>query len=120
MAARPKLRPVASSDASGAVEAPTQSESSPRTGLPAWAPTVLGVALVVALVLLVWSRVQLGGEIATLGIELRALEERLVSRDRVISVQADRISAARQGLGELEVRIGELRTTLSKPVPAVE
>ncbi len=119
----PRLRPVGSPDSgehSGTREAPSAPARGPRARLPAWAPAALAIGLALAVALLVWSRVQLGSQIATLTDAVRTLQEQVVSRDRLIAVQGARISTARRGLDELGARVEELRTTLAKPVPAVD
>ena len=73
-------------------------------------PLVLGVALAVALVLLVWSYFSLGSRIDALESETQTLRQAISERDDVISAQRTR-------LDEVRGRVQELLTLLDQPVP---
>jgi uncharacterized coiled-coil protein SlyX len=70
----------------------------------------LGVALAIALVLLVWSYFSLGTRIEALEIETRTLRQSVAERDDVISAQRSR-------LDEVRGRLQQLLKLLEEPVP---
>ena len=76
-------------------------------------PIALGVALLIALLLLVWSRLELGQQITALQDEVSVLEGAVAERDRLIHAQRNR-------LGEVRLRVNELQTLLEKPLPEVD
>jgi uncharacterized coiled-coil protein SlyX len=70
----------------------------------------LGVALAVALVLLVWSYFSLGARIDALESETHTLRQAIAERDDVISAQRSR-------LDEVHGRLQELLQLVEQPVP---
>jgi hypothetical protein len=70
----------------------------------------LGVALAIALVLLVWSYFSLGSRIDALENETRTLHEALAERDEIISAQRSR-------LDDVRVRLQELLQLVEQPMP---
>jgi len=70
----------------------------------------LGVALAIALVLLVWSYFSLGSRIDALESETRSLHQAIAERD-------DLISAQRSRLDEVRGRLQELIQLLDQPLP---
>ena len=109
MPSEPHLRAVSEP---GAGDPPPQARRAAARG-GAWVPIALGIALACALLLLLWSRSQMGGRIAVLEDEVRALEAAVEERDRVIE-------AHRQRLGTVKLRVDELRSLLESPLPARE
>ena len=85
----------------------------PERGRSRWVPIALGVALLVALLLLVWSRLELGQQISALQGEVRVLEGAVAERDRLIRAQRNR-------LGEVRLHVNELQVLLEKPLPEVD
>lgn len=98
----PKLRsiPPAASAARGASSREPQSRMQ----------LALGVALAIALVLLVWSFFSLGSRIDALEGETRALRQAISERDELISAQRSR-------LDEVRGRLQELIQLLDQPLP---
>ncbi len=70
----------------------------------------LGVALAIALVLLVWSYFSLGSRIDALESETRTLHEAITERDEIITAQRSR-------LDEVRARLQELLVLVEQPVP---
>jgi uncharacterized coiled-coil protein SlyX len=70
----------------------------------------LGVALAIALVLLVWSYFSLGSRIDALEAETQGLRQAVAERDDVISAQRSR-------LDEVRGRLQELLQLVDQPVP---
>src|SRR5262245_26769669 len=70
----------------------------------------LGVALAIALVLLVWSYYSLGSRIDALEHETGALKQAIAERDDVISAQRTR-------LDEVRGRLQELLQLVDQPLP---
>lgn len=91
--------------AEGATPPPAPTERGPR-----WLVPALAIALVVALVLLVWSRVELGERIADLQDQVRGLQAAVEERDRVIGAHQSRMD-------EIRLRIQELHTIAERPLP---
>ena len=73
-------------------------------------PAALGVALAIALVLLVWSYFSLGSRIDALESQTQLLTQAIAERDDVISAQRTR-------LDEVRGRVQELLQLLDQPVP---
>jgi uncharacterized coiled-coil protein SlyX len=73
-------------------------------------PLALGVALAIALVLLVWSYFSLGSRIDALESQTQVLQQSIAERDDVISAQRTR-------LDEVRGRVQELLQLLDQPVP---
>jgi uncharacterized coiled-coil protein SlyX len=73
-------------------------------------PLALGVALAVALVLLVWSYFSLGSRIDALETETQTLRQAISERDDVITAQRTR-------LDEVRGRVQELLQLLDQPFP---
>ena len=112
MAGEPHLRPVREEpDGAGQPAPPAAQRAS--GGTPRWVPIALGVALAVTLLLLVWSRVELGQRVAGLEDQVRGLEAAVEERERVISAHRGRLETVRQ-------RVGELQTLLDEPLPSFE
>ena len=99
-----RLRAVADDEAAPAASA------SRRAG---WIPVALGVALVLLLALLLWSRIQLSQRIAALGDEVQTLRATVAARERVIA-------AHEQRLATVKLRVGELSALLDEPLPGAE
>lgn len=72
-------------------------------------PVVLGTALAIALVLLVWSYLSLGSRIDALESETRTLRAAVAERD-------DLIVAQRQRLDDVRGRVQELLQLMDQPV----
>ena len=78
----------------------------------------LGVALAIALVLLVWSYFSLGSRIDALESETHTLRQAVAERDDVISAQRARIDAVRGRLQELLQLVDQpMPGTVSAPTP---
>src|SRR5262245_4815979 len=75
-------------------------------------PVALAVALVIALVLLVWSYFSLGSRIDALESQTQSLRAAIAERDDVISAQRSR-------LDEVRGRVQELLKLLDQPVGGV-
>jgi hypothetical protein len=105
MPGEPKLRSVSSKR-----EPESEEERSGRRSGPPIATILLGIALAITLVLLVWSRAQLGSRIDALEHEARVLREAVAERDRVIDAHQARLDAVRD-------RVQELHTLLDEPLP---
>jgi uncharacterized coiled-coil protein SlyX len=89
----------------------TRSEASRGSRDPSGrVPLALGVALAVALVLLVWSYFSLGSRIDALESETQTLRQAISERDDVITAQRTR-------LDEVRGRVQELLQLLDQPVP---
>ena len=99
----PKLRAIPPGG-TGAREARGASGSTSRV------PAALGVALAIALVLLVWSYFSLGSRIDALESQTQLLNQAIAERDDVISAQRTR-------LDEVRGRVQELLQLLDQPVP---
>jgi uncharacterized coiled-coil protein SlyX len=101
----PKLRSIPPAQ-------PGQRGSSPRDPAASQGrlQLALGVALAIALVLLVWSYFSLGSRIEALEGETRALRQAVAERD-------DLISAQRSRLDEVRGRLQELIQVLDQPLP---
>jgi hypothetical protein len=110
MAAEPRLRPVSSNPEP---QAEVEPEPVRRRIDPGKAAALLGIALVIALALLVWSRVQLGSRIDALEDETRVLREAVAERDRVIDAHRGRLGAVRD-------RVEELQVLLDQPLPSAQ
>ncbi len=113
MTGKPTLRPV--EPVEGAGDGPTSPGQRPepaREG-PSWLTIALAVALVVTIVLLIWSRIRLTERIE--GLEARIVELRgdVAVRDLVIDAQGDR-------LGEVRRRVDSLKEMLEQPLPSVD
>src|SRR5215470_20161694 len=74
------------------------------------APLALGVALAVALVLLVWSYISMNSRIDALESQTQTLRQAITERDDVISAQRAR-------LDQVHGRVQELLQLLEQPVP---
>ena len=109
MASEPNLRPVPSPD-DDEPTARTRPSARSRTRRPSGAEILLGIALVIALALLIWSRTQLGGRIDALEAETQALRTAVAERERVISAQRGR-------LGEVRDHVERLGALLDQPLP---
>ena len=95
------------------VPAPGELESkAPPRGRPSGPEIALALALVVALAVLIWSRVQLGDQIDVLRGQTRALQAAVAERERVIDAQTDRLEDVRTHVD----RLGEL---LNRPLPGI-
>ncbi len=106
----PQLRPVG--DGEQAPAGPALGRGSPaRSG--GWVPIALAAALLLSLALLVWSRFQMGDEIAGLEAEVLQLETDVARRDAVIRAHETR-------LGTVKLRIDELQTLLDEPLPSAD
>ncbi len=77
---------------------------------------LLGLALSVAFVLLVWSRLQLGSRIDVLETEARALKQTIIDREATIAEQSARISAQEDRLGEVRGRVEAVLDLLGRPL----
>jgi uncharacterized protein HemX len=77
---------------------------------------LLGIALSVALVLLVWSRLQLGNRIDVLETEARALKQTIIDREATIAEQSAKITAREERLGEVRGRVEGVLDLLSQPL----
>jgi hypothetical protein len=77
---------------------------------------LLGLALSVAFVLLVWSRLQLGNRIDVLETEARARKQTIIDREATIAEQSARISAQEDRLGEVRGRVEAVLDLLGRPL----
>ena len=109
MASEPHLRALSDDEPGAATPEPAERSSGPGR----WIPLLLGGALLIALALLAWSRVQLGERIAVLQDEVAVLEAGVAERDRVIEAHKNR-------LGEVRLRVLELQSILDKPLPEAD
>jgi uncharacterized coiled-coil protein SlyX len=100
----PKLRAIPPGGTAARGEARGSSGSTSRV------PLALGVALALALVLLVWSYFSLGSRIDALESQTQLLNQAIAERDDVISAQRTR-------LDEVRGRVQELLQVLDQPVP---
>jgi len=107
----PHLRPVGDDEKTPA-GGTSRDVSQARGGRP-WVPIALAVALVLALALLVWSRFQMGEQIAGLESEVLQLQTDVARRDAVIRAHETR-------LGTVKLRIEELHTLLDEPLPSAD
>ncbi len=101
------LRPV---PASG--EAESKAPPRARRGRPSGPEIALALALVVALTVLIWSRIQLGSQLDLLREEARALQAAVAERERVIDAQTGRLEDVRTHVD----RLGDL---LDQSLPSV-
>jgi len=102
----PKLRAIPPGGTGARSEARGASGSTSRV------PAALGVALAIALVLLVWSYFSLGSRIDALESQTQLLNQAIAERDDVISAQRTR-------LDEVRGRVQELLQLLDQPVPGM-
>ncbi len=100
------------------VSAPPETDKSAAGGEPtsSRAALLLGVALSVALVLLVWSRLQLSNRIDVLETEARALKQTVVDREATIAEQRATIASQAERLGEVRAGVEALLDLLRQPV----
>jgi hypothetical protein len=97
-------------------------EDEPEAGLaggwrtPGWLPLASAVLVVALFVLLVWTRLSLGGRIEALEGETATLREAVATRDRVIGEQSRRLGDVRDRLDDLRARLDEARALL-EPAP---
>lgn len=68
---------------------------------PRWVPVALGLALVVTLALLVWSRLQMGDQISLMSDQIAELEAEVAQRDELILAQDRRITDVRTDINRL-------------------
>jgi hypothetical protein len=108
MPGEPRLRALP--DDEGRAASPASAGSSKGAG---WIPVALGVAVALLLALLLWSRVQLGQQIAVLEDEVRSLRATVAARERVIA-------AHQQRLATVKLRIDEIGALLDEPLPGAE
>jgi hypothetical protein len=83
---------------------------------PGWLPLASAVLVVALFVLLVWTRLSLGGRIEALEGETANLREAVATRDRVIGEQSRRLGDVRDRLDDLRARLDEARALL-EPAP---
>jgi hypothetical protein len=89
----------------------------PRTDVGR-AARLLGLALAIALVLLVWSRVQLGQRIDDLAGENSRLAQAVAERDAALAERTRLIEAHERRLGQVRERLREaLRLADAPPLP---
>ena len=109
MTVEPKLRSVRS--AREEEEGARSQSSAPRhSQRPSSAVILLALALLVTLALLVWSRIQLGGQIEVLAAEAQSLRSTLAERERVIDAHRGR-------LNDVRTHVDRLGALLDKPLP---
>ena len=109
MTGEPKLRSVPSTP-EGEAGAQPQSSAPRQSQRPSSAVILLALALVVALALLVWSRIQLGGQIEMLEAEAQSLRSTIAERERVIDAHRGR-------LNEVRTHVDRLGALLDEPLP---
>ena len=102
----PKLRSVPPAGPGARTGALGRADSNPPSGR---LQLVLGTALAVALVLLVWSYLSLGSRIDTLESEAELLRSAVAERDELINAQRSR-------LDEVRGRVQELLQLVEQPV----
>ncbi len=109
MTGESKLRSVrsASEEEAGARPQPSAPRQSQR---PSSAVILLALALMVALALLVWSRIQLGGQIEVLAAEAQSLRSTIAERERVIDAHRGRLK-------DVRTYVDRLGALLDKPLP---
>ena len=105
----PHLRPVGADEK--ALGGPAASAA--RGAGARWMPIALAAALVLTLALLVWSRLQMGEQIAGLEAEVLDLQTDVARRDAVIRAHETR-------LGTVKLRIEELNSLLDEPLPSAD
>ena len=103
-----KLRPV---QAPGEIESEALRRA--RRGRPSGPEIALALALVLALTVLIWSRIQLGDQIDVLRGETRALQAAVAERERVIAAQTGRLE-------DVRTHVDRLGALLDQPLPSVE
>jgi hypothetical protein len=119
MASEPKLRSVSSQTEGERIVHPHEPEP-PDERRAAGASILLGIALAITLLLLAWSRIQLGGQIAALTEEAGALRAAVAERD-VALAERDRVIGAQRGrLAEVRSRIDQVQALLDQPLPAAD
>ena len=99
-----RLRAVSDSESAGSPGA--EGSGAPREPYRL-ASILLAVALVLSLVLLAWSRSQLGGRIDRLERETVQLEQQVEGRERVIRAHRERLDAVRGHLSALQELVEE-------------
>ncbi len=108
MTTEPRLRPVPPPEKGEPKATPRR-----RGGRPTGLEILLALALVVALAVLIWSRIQLGGQIDVLREERQALRAAVAEREHVIDAQTGRLEEVRD-------HVDRLRALLDRPLPSVE
>ncbi len=95
--AEPRLQPVT------ALPEPSERRRTPRGAGPGRVPLVLGIALGVAILALLWTRIQLGDRIgaletraAELELTIAEQEAALAERDHTIEAQSERLATVRE------------------------
>jgi hypothetical protein len=106
MEQEPKLRSVPPTGPAGRGGVNARAEATPPQSR---VPIVLGTALAVVLVLLIWSYLALGSRIDVLVGEAEVLRAAVAERDELINAQRAR-------LDEVRGRIQELLTLIEQPV----
>ncbi len=82
---------------------------------PGWLPLACAVLVAALFVLLVWTRLSLGGRIEALEGETATLRDAVATRDRVIGEQSRRLGDVRDRLDDLRARVDEARALLDAP-----
>ena len=83
---------------------------------PGWLPLGFGVVVAALFVLLVWTRLSLGGRIEALEGETAVLREAVAARDRTIGEHTRRMGDVRDRLDDLRTRLDEARALVA-PAP---
>ena len=103
--AKPDIRPVPDPDGEAGSTAESVGRSTEPHSERRWPLIALAVALGIALILLVWSRTQMGGEIDSLRDSITRVEEQnalltdmVVQRDALIDAQTRRLGEVRDGV----------------------
>ncbi len=102
-----KLRPVR---APGEIESKARWRA--RRGRASGPEIALALALVLALTVLIWSRIQLGDQIDVLRGETRALQAAVAERERVIDAQTGRLE-------DVRTHVDRLGALLDQPLPSI-
>ena len=98
--AKSHLRPVRADSSEGA-EVAGDRGAAVVPDRPRWVPVALGLALVVTLALLVWSRLQMGDQISLMSDQIAELEAEVAQRDELILAQDRRITDVRTDINRL-------------------
>ena len=108
--AEPRLRPVS------ALSEPPERRRGRRGAGSGRVLLVLGIALGVAILALLWTRIQLGGRIGALETRAAELERTISEREATLAERERTIEAQSERLGEVRKSVEDVLTLLDEPV----